>query len=135
MTSESEIYRCPVCEKPFDRKDGLFDFAIAAHEKDHRADRNGPSSMIRYDEASEMWACKLCGDPLHRAELSARLSVVTHSREKHGQTFGSSAPVTARDGRSKSSRSGFGRVADAVEDAVGAVFDGVGNVIGKMIDP
>lgn len=134
MTSESGVYRCPVCNRPFDLTDGLVDFAIASHEKGHAADRNGPASMIRYEENGLVWVCKLCGDPLHIGEYSARMAVVTHCREKHGQSFGSSAPVTARGGRSKG-RSGFGRVADAVEDAVEGAVDAVGAALGKLLDP
>lgn len=135
MTADPSVYNCPTCGKPFDRKDGLVNFAIASHEKDHRADRNSPANMIRYDEDGLMWVCKLCGDPMHNGEYSARVAIVTHAREKHGQTFGSSAPVTARGGSSGGRRSGLGRVADAVEDAVEAVLDGVGNALGKLMDP
>ena len=40
----TDTYHCPVCGKPFDLGDKLFDFAIAAHEKDHKPENNSPAN-------------------------------------------------------------------------------------------
>jgi ribosomal protein L37AE/L43A len=133
--SDEGIYLCPVCGKPFDSTDRLFDWAISAHEKDHAPQRNNPANMIRHNENALMWVCKLCGDPLHPGEYTARQKVITHCREKHGSTTASSVPVTARGGRR--GRSGPGGkavdlaedVGEAIVDGISAVFRGIGNAL------
>lgn len=125
-------YLCPVCGKPFDTTDRLFDFAIAAHEKDHRPEKNNPANMIRYDEETKLWVCKLCGDWLHTGEFNARQKSISHCREEHGSVPGSSssAPVTARGGRGSGSGSrGIGELAENVGEAI---VDGVGRAIGGI---
>lgn len=123
--SDDDTYICPVCGKPFDKNDRLFDLAISAHEKDHSPQRNSPANMIRWDESGLMWVCKLCGCPLHIGEYTARQQVITHCREAHGSTTASSAPVTARGGGS--GRSGVGgKAVDLAEDVGEAIADGVG---------
>lgn len=131
MRGEEDTYLCPVCGKPFDKDDRLFDFAIAAHEKDHTPGRNNPANMIRYDESALMWACKLCGDPLHPGEFTARQRVIGHCRVKHDSVTGSpsSAPVTARDGSRGSSSRGVG---DIAEDVGEAIVGGIGRVAGGI---
>ncbi|QBZ72129.1 hypothetical protein SEA_KRADAL_243 [Streptomyces phage Kradal] len=133
--SDDDTYLCPVCGKPFDKADRLFDLAISAHEKDHAPQRNNPANMIRYDEDALMWVCKLCGHQLHIGEFTARQKVITHCREAHGSTTASSAPVTARGGRP--GRSGPGGkavdlaedVGEAIVDGISAVFRGIGNAL------
>lgn len=131
MSGEENTYLCPVCGKPFDTDDRLFDFAIAAHEKDHTPGRNNPANMIRYDASALMWVCKLCGDPLHPGEFTARQRVIGHCRVKHDSVTGSpsSAPVTARGGSRGSSSRGVG---DIAEDVGEAIVDGIGRVVGGI---
>jgi hypothetical protein len=129
-------YNCPVCNKPFDPLDKLFDFAITSHEKEHDPSRNTPASMIRYDETSLVWICILCGEPLHAGELSARQAVIGHCREKHGSLPVSSAPVTAGGGRPGRSGAG-GRTLDIagdVAEVIGDVLGGIARGIGKVFD-
>lgn len=129
-----DVYRCPVCGKPFDRLDKLVDFAIAAHEKDHAPGRNSPANMIRYDESSLMWVCKICGDPLHAGEITARQAVIGHCREVHGSVTASSAPVTARGGRGKGSSNSRGEdILEAIGEGLGAVGDAIGGGVGKAL--
>lgn len=134
-----DTYPCPVCGKPFDRSDKLFDFAIAAHEKDHAPQRNNPANMILWHDDSLMWCCKLCGDPLHIGEFTARQKAISHCREKHGSMTASpfSAPVTARGGRGSGSSRGFGEaVGDIVEDCaegIGKVFKAIGEAVGDAL--
>lgn len=137
MSDGDETYRCPVCAKPFDTADKLFDFAIAAHAKDHTPQRNNAANLIRFEEDGLMWVCKLCGDPLHIGEFSARQQAVTHCRVKHGSLPHSSAPVTARGGRSgsggkvrDSAKDGF---LDGVGDVVGDALGGIGRAVGKVL--
>lgn len=131
-------YFCPVCGKPFDRGDKLSDFAFAAHEKDHAPERNNPANMIRYDEYSLMWVCKICGGPMHIGEYSARQAVVGHCREVHGSVTASSSPVTAGGGRRGRSDRDPGGVVDTVLDVVGEGLgmagDAIGGAIGKALD-
>lgn len=127
------IYLCPVCDKPFDTEDRLFDFALSAHTKEHEPSRNNPANLVRYDDESLMWVCKLCGDPLHPGEYTAHQKVISHCRSKHGSVPGSSAPVTARGGGSGNRRSGAGRVLDVVEDIGEAIGDAVGGALGKIL--
>lgn len=136
---EGDTYHCPICGKPFDTTDRLFDFAIAAHEKDHTPQRNSPANLIVYKGDSLMWCCKLCGAPLHQGEFTARQMIVGHCRAAHDAVPGggsSSAPVTARGGRGSGSR-GFGEaVGDVIEDAaegIGKVFKAIGEAIGDAI--
>lgn len=132
MSATDDTYLCPVCGKPFDTQDRLSDFAIAAHEKDHRPERNNPANMIRYDESGLTWVCKLCGDPLHPGEFTARQQVVGHCRVKHNSVTGSSssAPVTARGGsRGSSTSRGIG---DIAEDVGEAIVDGIGRAVGGI---
>lgn len=110
MTNRDSIYRCPVCNKPFDTTDGLFDFAIAAHEKDHQADRNSLRNLIRLND-SGTWQCMLCGHGLGLHEEAARLAVIGHVSEIHGVLPASSFPVVTRDGR--------GRARDVIDEAAG----------------
>jgi hypothetical protein len=126
----ADTYHCPVCGKPFDLGDKLFDFAIAAHEKDHKPENNNPANLIKYDQNSLMWCCNLCGDPLHMGEFTARQKVIGHCRTKHGALFSgsSSTPVTARGGRGSGSRS----VGEVAEDVGEAIVDGVSRVIGGI---
>lgn len=139
--SGDDTYFCPVCAKPFDKSDRLFDFAIAAHEKDHAPQRNNPANMILWHDDSLMWCCKLCGEDLHIGEFTARQKVITHCREKHGSTTAgsSSAPVTARGGRGSSGSRGFGEaVGDIVEDCaegIGKVFKAIGEAVGDAFSP
>lgn len=136
MSTDEDTYLCPTCGKPFDKTDRLFDFAIAAHEKDHTPQRNNPANMIRWNEDSLMWCCVLCGAPIHIGEYTARQMIIGHCRVVHDSvTAGSSsAPVTARGGRGSSGSRGFGEaVGDLVEDAaegIGKVFKAIGNAIG-----
>lgn len=124
----ADVYRCPVCAKPFDRTDDLFDFAVAAHEKGHAASRNDPSNLIALN-GEGTWCCTLCGHPFGAAEEFARIAVIGHARQKHGSTPASSAPVTARGG-TRAGGAGFGRrIGDLVED----VGEALGNAIGKIL--
>lgn len=132
MNADS-TYHCPTCNKPFDRNDGLFAFAFSAHEKQHALSQSRPENLIRFEEDGLMWVCKICGDPLHIGEFSARQKVITHCREKHGSLPASSAPVTAGGGRAGKSGSGSRSFGEAVEDIAEAVIDGVGSVIGKLL--
>lgn len=133
MSADEDTYLCPACGKPFDETDRLFDFAIAAHEKQHAVNRNSPADLIRFEEDGLMWVCKICGDPLHIGEFTARQKVISHCNEKHGSLPGPSIPVTARDGRRRGSGSsrGFG---EAVGDLAEAVAESIGNAIGKLLD-
>ncbi len=138
MTQQSGDYHCPVCGKPFDRGDRLFDFAIASHEKDHSPGRNNPANMIRYDEDSLLWVCKLCGDPMHIGEYTARQQIITHCREVHGSVTASSASVTAgggRGGRSKRDSDGIvDNVLDAVGDGLELAGEAIGGAVGRTLD-
>ena len=132
MAADGDTYRCPVCGKPFDLTDRLFDFAISAHEKDHRPENSNPANMIRYDDGSLMWCCKICDAPLHAGEYTARQMIIGHCRAAHDSAIGgsSSAPVTARGGRGSGSGSrGLGELA---EDVGEAIVDGVGRVVGGI---
>lgn len=134
--SDEGVYTCPVCEKPFDRRDGLFDFAVSAHEKEHRPQNNNAANMIRYDDASLMWVCKLCGAPLHPGEYTARQMVIGHCRVMHDSVTGgsSSAPVTARGGRGSGSgsRTVGEIVSDVAEDVGEAIVEGLGKALGGI---
>jgi hypothetical protein len=128
--ADERTHLCPQCGKPFDLDDKLFDFAIAAHEKDHTPGRNSPADLIRYDDDALMWVCKICGDPLHIGEFTARQQVITHCREKHGSLPASSAPVTARGGRRSSGHGGHREgiaetIGDALEDSADAIGRGI----------
>lgn len=128
--SGEEVYYCPVCNRPFDRADKLFDLALASHEKSHAPQRNNPANMIQYDDESLTWCCKLCGDSLHIGEFTARQKVITHCREKHGGMPASSTPDMARGGGG-GTRSGFGgRLADIAED----IGDALGGAIGRLLN-
>ncbi len=135
---DENTYFCPVCAKPFDRGDKLSDFALAAHEKDHKPERNNPANMIRYDDESLMWVCKICGAPMHIGEYSARQAVIGHCREIHGSTTASSASVTAGGGRRGRSNRDSEGVVDTVLDAVGdgleAAGDAIGGAVGNALD-
>lgn len=52
--SRPDIYRCPVCDKPFDMTDKLADFALAAHEKEHRTVK--PVNLLVRENGQ--WVCK-----------------------------------------------------------------------------
>lgn len=130
---------CPVCGKPFDLDDKLYDFAIAAHEKDHTPGRNNPADLIRYDDDALMWVCKICGDPLHIGEFTARQQVITHCRDEHGSLPASSAPVTAGGGRKSGGHAhrgeGIGEaIGEIIEDSAGAIAKGVGAFFGFIGD-
>lgn len=134
-TADDGLYTCPECGKPFDRLDGLFDFAIAPHEKSHKAQYRNPANLIRYDQAGLMWHCKICGDPLHAAEFTAQMQAISHCNEKHGGLPASTAPVTARGGRGKGSGSRsladvVGDIAEDVGEAIGKAFDAIGDIFG-----
>lgn len=124
----SSVYRCPVCGKLFDRADELFDFALAAHEKDHAASRNDPSNLIVLSD-QDVWCCKLCRHPFGIFEASARIAVIAHARDKHGSAPASSAPDMTRGGRGQASRSGSKGLGKRIEDGVEAVFDFLGDII------
>lgn len=134
MAADPGTYECPVCGKPFDRGDGLFDFAVSAHEKDHSPGRNNPANMIRWSDEDLMWVCKLCGDPMHVGEYTARQQVITHCREVHGSVTASSAPVTARGGRGRKSGDSRGEdILDAIGDGLEAAGDAIGGAVGKVL--
>lgn len=130
--STEDTYYCPVCDKPFDRDDRLFDLAVSTHEKSHSPSRNSPENLILFKEEGLIWVCKLCGDPLHAGEFTARQMVIAHCRQKHGSLPASSAPVTAGGGRSGGSGSGSRNFGDVVEGIAEAVVNGVGSAIGKL---
>lgn len=135
--ADPDDYFCPVCGKPFDRTDRLFDFAIAAHEKDHAPQRNNPANMIRYDDDSLMYVCKPCGYPLHIGEYTARQKAITHCREVHGAAMASSTSVTAGGGRgrggSRDSEGVVETVLDAVGEGLSAAGDAIGGAVGKVL--
>jgi hypothetical protein len=131
--AEDAVYRCPICNKPFDTADDLASFAIAAHEKDHHADRNSPRSLIRLDD-SDVWRCMLCDHEYGRHEEAAKLAAISHVRKAHGSLPASSAPATTRGGRSGAQvpRPGLGGKADAVIGLIGDGLDAAGNRIGGV---
>lgn len=137
MSADEDTYLCPTCGKPFDKTDRLFDFAIAAHEKDHTPQRNNPANMIRWSEDGLMWCCILCGAPIHIGEYTARQMIIGHCRVVHGSTTGSSSstPVTARGGRGSGngSRSVGEFIGDVAEDAAEVVIDGLGRAAGAIL--
>ena len=134
--NDEDTYLCPTCGKPFDKGDRLFDFAIAAHEKDHTPQRNNPANMIRWNEDGLMWCCILCGAPIHIGEYTARQMIIGHCRVVHDSVTGgsSSAPVTARGARGASASRGFGEAAGDIDaDAaagIGKVYKPLGNAVG-----
>lgn len=131
MSAGDDTYVCPVCAKPFDLTDRLSDFAISAHEKQHRPENNSPANLIRYDEASLMWCCKLCGVPLHQGEFTARQNVISHMRHIHNSATASSTSVTAGGGR-RSGRSGSRGVGEAIGDIAEDVIDAIGSALGGI---
>jgi ribosomal protein L37AE/L43A len=131
--SADDTYFCPDCAKPFDTADRLFDFALAAHVKQHEPSRNNPANLIKYNDDTLMWCCKLCGAPLHPGEYTARQSVISHMRHIHGSTTASSAPVTAGGSR-RSGRSGSRGIGDAIGDIAESIGDAIGSTIGKIFD-
>lgn len=125
------MYRCPVCRKPFDTTDDLASFAIAAHEKDHYADRNSPRNLTFLND-SDLWQCTLCEHTYGRHDEAARLAAIGHVRQAHGSLPASTAPATNRGsrGKAKAHRPGFRGKADDVVDVIGDGLDVVGDVIG-----
>lgn len=135
MSDVSDVYRCPVCGKPFHMADKLADFALAAHEKEHRTMR--PERLLVQRDG--LWVCTQCGEPFGSSKDMAKIGMVSHMKEHGIRPASSSAPDTTRGGKGRGS-SGSGStftegVSEVVGDFVEGIVEGVGKALGKILDP
>lgn len=117
--SGKDVYECPVCAKPFHRDDKLSDFALAAHEKEHRTMK--PERLLVSGESG--WRCTLCGELLRTSEDMARIAMISHMKV-HGIRPASSAPDATGGGKGRLDAKGL------IERAAGRI----GVMVGKILD-
>lgn len=135
MSGVRRMYRCPVCDKPFNLNNELASFAIASHEKEHQAME--PKRLLVQRDG--LWVCTQCGESFGASKDMAKLGMVSHMKEHGIRPASSSAPDTTRGGKGRGS-SGSGSafvegVSDFVGDVVEGIVEGVGKALGKILDP
>lgn len=116
-----DIYRCPDCDRPFDRRDKLVDFVLASHEKGHEAWRKNPKALLCENDEGE-WFCLECGHIFGKSREMAGLAVVSHAAG-HGVPPSPSSRSTRRRGRGSGGWRGVGDAVEGVGRAVGVLFD------------
>jgi DNA-directed RNA polymerase subunit RPC12/RpoP len=131
----SDIYRCPVCGKPFNMTDKLADFALAAHEKEHQTMK--PERLLV--QRNGLWVCTRCGEPFGSSKDMAKLGMSSHMKEHGIRPASSSAPDATKGGKERGSSGSGSTFAEGVSDFVGDVveglIEGVGKALGKILDP
>lgn len=130
MTTD-DVWRCPICGKPFDKRDELVDFAVAAHERGHAT--MDPGRLLRRETGTGLWCCRICGHPFGESEQMSRLEMISHMTT-HG-----ARPTVAGQRRKTASHRGSPKpesrsLGEVIGDAIEGVIEGIGSAIEKIVD-